>query len=408
MRILWFWLLLVQASSALAEHEPSSFVIELWAENSAVRSEIAKVIHIDSIVGDRVYSVVNYSDLKQLKRDFDANILAVEVLDGNPSEYFQPMAAVLDFPAGEEAFHTYDEMTAELRTLENRNPGLVEMFSIGKSLEGREIWALKITDESRGKPLDDRAAIAYMGTHHAREHISTEVPIIFAKDLIDMAGTDSAIKALLQSTIVYVIPMVNPDGSMFDIEGRRYHWWRKNRHRNADHTFGVDLNRNYGHGWGTGGSSTNPSSDVYMGTAPFSEPETQSIRDFFLAHRNVKIALTLHTFSELILYPWGGLHEGVGGEDEAIFKKMASDMAAMNHYRPMQSSELYIASGDTCDWLYGDLSVYCFTFELSPSSMWEGGFYPGASVIDKVYRDNLPPMLYLAHLAQNPAWVLSN
>ena len=97
----------------------------------------------------------------------------------------------------------------------------------------------------------------------------------------------------------------------------------------------------------------------------------------------------------------------MGGADEALFKKMAGDMAAMNHYEPMQSSELYIASGDTCDWLYGQLKVYCFTFELSPASMWDGGFYPGASIIDRVFDANWAPMLYLANLAENPGLALS-
>ena len=77
-------------------------------------------------------------------------------------------------------------------------------------------------------------------------------------------------------------------------------------------------------------------------------------------------------------------------------------MAAMNHYTPMQASELYIASGDTCDWLYGERKVYCFTFELSPANMSGGGFYPGAGIIDHVFDANLEPMLYLANLTDRP------
>jgi carboxypeptidase T len=118
------------------------------------------------------------------------------------------------------------------------------------------------------------------------------------------------------------------------------------------------------------------------------------------------MTLVFITFSELVLYPWGGKDEGVGGQDEAIFKKMAADIVKMNNYTPMQSSDLYIASGDTCDWLYGELSVYCLTFELSPSSMFGGGFYPGASMIERVFDDNFEPMLYLADLAEDPSRVL--
>ena len=289
--------------------------------------------------------------------------------------------------------------------LEREHPQLVSVFSIGRSILGKEIWAIKISGLSAND--EEKPGMVYMGTHHAREHVSTEMPIMLAKKLLAQYATDIGIRDLVNSTELYIIPMVNPDGAMYDIEGQRYKMWRKNRRQNNGNSYGVDLNRNYGYGWGTGGSSTSPSSDVYMGTAPFSEPETKAIRDFFLAHRNVSIALSFHTFSELILYPWGGKNEGVGGADEALFKKMAGDMAAMNHYEPMQSSELYIASGDTCDWLYGQLKVYCFTFELSPASMWDGGFYPGASIIDRVFDANWAPMLYLANLAENPGLALS-
>lgn len=406
MRFIWFIGVLVTTVSLYAHSEDeSAFIVEMSAPHKNLRSKIASIIHIDSIVSDRIYSVVNSSDLKKLQQELGDNIISVEILGDELSSYYKPMAGAIDFPVGEEAFHTYDEMSTALRDLVKNYPHLASMFSIGKSVEGREIWGIKIGEEpTADKP--ERAGIAYMGTHHAREHVSTEIPIKFAHDLLNRAALDPDIKNILKTTDIYIIPIVNPDGAMYDIEGRRYKWWRKNRHRNSDSSYGVDLNRNYGYGWGTGGSSSSPSSDIYMGNAAFSEPETKAVRDFFLAHRTIKIALSFHTFSELILYPWGGRSEGVGGVDEALFKRMADTMAAMNHYTPMQSSDLYIASGDTCDWLYGELKVYCFTFELSPSSMWDGGFYPGAGIIDSVYQDNLLPMIYLANLAHNPAKAL--
>src|SRR5690606_22812703 len=90
-----------------------------------------------------------------------------------------------------------------------------------------------------------------------------------------------------------------------------YRSWRKNRRNNGNGSYGVDLNRNYGFMWGTGGASKSPSSEVYMGTEPFSEPETSAIRDFVRSKTNTKVLLTFHTFSELILYPWGHKYEGV-------------------------------------------------------------------------------------------------
>ncbi|MCA9507472.1 MAG: zinc carboxypeptidase, partial [Myxococcales bacterium] len=328
-------------------------------------------------------------------------IITTSVLNENAVKDFSFLAATMDFPSRDEKFHTYDEMYEDLKALESEYPDLASVFSIGKSVLGKDIWGIKISGK-RSEAEELVPAIAYLGTHHAREHLSTEMPIMLAQKLLDEYHLDGNIKNLIDGNEVYIIPMVNPDGAMYDIEGGRYKSWRKNRRSNANGSYGVDLNRNYGYGWGTGGSSSNPYSEVYMGESAFSEPETQAVKEFFLAHENITIALSFHTFSELILYPWGGLYEGVGGEDEAIFKKMATDMAQMNHYDPMQSSELYIASGDTCDWLYGELNVFCFTFELSPSSIWGGGFYPGASVIDTVFDDNWEPILYLLDRAADP------
>jgi carboxypeptidase T len=146
-----------------------------------------------------------------------------------------------------------------------------------------------------------------------------------------------------------------------------------------------------------------------MGTEPFSEPETQAIRNFVGSQENAKILLSFHTFSELILYPWGHTYEPItDAKDRSVFEKMAITMAKWNQYAPQSSSDLYIASGDTVDWAYGEHRIFAFTFELSPKSMWNGGFYPGAGIIDKVFQDNLQPCLYLMDMAGNPYQVLEN
>lgn len=393
--------LLLSGSLLMAHGSDGRFIVEIKASNVEQRSEIAQMIHIDSVVDDRVFAVVSENDLSILKKS-KAPIVSLETIKTSKgvNSYYRPFVADIDFPDADTKYHTYDETVSALNDLAANNPNLAQVFSIGKSIENRDIWAIRISDDSVANP--DKKAIVYMGTHHAREHLSTEIPLMFAQNLCDNFATDTTLQSMLKDIEIYIIPIVNPDGTIYDIKGKSYKWWRKNRRTNRGGSFGVDLNRNYSFGWGTGGSSTNPSSDVYMGQAPFSEPETKAIRDFFVAHTNITIALSFHTFSELILYPWGGRNEGIGGEDEALFKKMAGDMAAMNNYTPMQSSELYIASGDTCDWLYGEKQVYCFTFELSPSSMFEGGFYPGASIIDQVFDDNLEPMMYLAGLTSDP------
>jgi carboxypeptidase T len=402
-----FFLAFLSTATSFAHEKGEIFIVEIEAKDVIERSRIAHILHIDSVVDDRIFSVINNVDLENLTKN-NVGIISIETIfdQDDIDSYYQPFISIADFPEPDARFHNFDEMTAALRALEQAHPNLVDLFSIGKSIQDRDIWAIRISDDREANP--NKKAIVYMGTHHAREHVSTEIALMFAEELLDSVATDVGIADLLKKIEIFVIPVVNPDGAEYDISSGSYKWWRKNRRRNTNGTYGVDLNRNYSYGWGTGGSSTNPGSDIYMGRSPFSEPETLALKNFFQAHRNVTIALTLHTFSELILYPWGGQYDGIGGPDEALFVKMAQAMAAMNNYRPMQSSDLYIASGDTCDYLYGELKIFCFTFELSPSSMLGGGFYPGAGILDRVFDANFEPMMYLANLAEDPRRALAD
>lgn len=321
---------------------------------------------------------------------------------------FQYQASMRDFPGKDEKFHNYAELTQALQKLATDYPDNVEMKSIGKSLEGREMWALRITQDVKSH-LGDRPAIIFMGGHHAREHVSIEMPYLLAEHLLSKAAAhDPIIEKYLSTREIHIIPSVNPDGSEYDIASGSYQMWRKNRRTNANGTRGVDLNRNYGYKWGTGGSSTDGSSDVYMGPAPFSEPETQAIKKYVEETKNINILLSFHTFSELILYPWGHTHSKITEpNDLKVHETMARKMATWNGYTPEQSSDLYIASGDTTDWSYGTLKIISFTFELDPKSMFQGGFYPGQSVIPTVFNKNLQPCLYLIDLADDPYRVLT-
>lgn len=395
--ILGFLIVLIASSARANTH----YFVQLKARNALERSQMAQLFHIDQVIEESVYSVVNAHDYELIKKRFGSKLITSH-------SYTYPTSVqkgdVVDFPRKDSKYHTYDEMLAELRILARDYADITELFSIGKSLEGRELWALKITTNKETNAFIP--ATVFLGAHHAREHLSTEVPLLFAKEFLAQTKTNAEIRALISLQDLYIIPMVNPDGAMYDITGQRYKSWRKNRAHNNNGSYGVDLNRNYSYGWGTGGSSRSPNSDVYMGPEAFSEPETQAVRDFVMSKPNIRTLLSFHTFSELVLYPWGGQESGVGGEDQQVFEKMAQKMAGMNGYTPMQASDLYIASGDTCDWAYGELGIFCFTFELSPKSMWSGGFYPGANMIDTAFRANYAPALELVKWAADPYSVL--
>jgi carboxypeptidase T len=396
---------------ATQTHENEMRFVQISAKTKEERSKIANLgISIEAVRTGSVWGFAHPQGI-QKARQAGLEILGnfdIEVARGGHENLF-------GFPPEDDRFHTYEELTQELQNLQKQNPSLTAVQSIGKSIEGRDIWAFHIntSPEDLKNAKSNKPGIIFMGNHHAREHVSLEIPLMLIQHLLKNQQ-DAALKPLLESRDIWIIPMVNPDGAEFDISSNRYKWWRKNRRDNKDGTFGVDLNRNYGYKWGTGGSDTDTSSDIYMGTAPFSEPETQAIKNFVTSQKNnTKVLLSFHTFSELILYPWGHTYEKIqkknpqGVSDYEVYEKMAKTMAGWNHYTPEQASDLYIASGDTTDWAYGELGIFSFTFELSPSSMWSGGFYPGAKVLDRVFQDNLRPCLYLIEKADNPYRVMN-
>ncbi|MCO5143389.1 MAG: M14 family metallopeptidase [Oligoflexia bacterium] len=377
--------------------EPNLYWASITAETKEKRTELVNQgFSIETIVEDTSYGFANQEILDSLKlQGFDVKA------EFPAAEFIRPQ----DFPNNDSVYHNYAELTDELRKLVAQYPKLAHMDTIGKTLEGREMWVVRInpnvdsTFEQSGTP-----GIVFMGGHHAREHLSVEIPLLMLTHLLKNYNVDQTITNLINTRDIYFIPQVNADGSEYDIESGSYRHWRKNRKQNDARCFGVDLNRNYSFQWGTGGSSTNPCSDVFMGAAPFSEPETQAIKLFVETRPNLKILLSFHTFSELILYPWGHKYDSISdARDLGAYEKMATTMARWNKYTPQQASDLYIASGDTTDWSYGTLGIFSFTFELSPRNMWGGGgFYPGPGAIQTTFNANLKPVLYLIDLADDP------
>ncbi|RCV63101.1 Murein tripeptide amidase MpaA [Methanophagales archaeon] len=307
------------------------------------------------------------------------------------------------------AYHSYSSLKTALKTLVDHYPNISRVYDIGDSWEktvgiaDRDLWAIKISDNVTNEE-DDEPDILFMGGLHAREWISVEVPFYLAMYLLDLYGTDQKVKQLVDSREIWIVPLVNPDGLEYSRTYDRN--WRKNRRDNGDGTFGVDPNRNFGYNWGRAGSSGDPKSIIYRGVAPFSEPETQAIRDFVATHE-FYASISYHSYSQLVLYPWGYTRDAA--PHKAQLSKMAEDMAnairdvhGMN-YTPKQASDLYRASGDSDDWLYGVYNIAAFTVELRPKTLYDLGGKPFELPADQIIptcEENLPAALYL--IAQSP------
>ena len=180
-------------------------------------------------------------------------------------------AAAPDFPDSMSGYHNYPEMVGEIRQAEVDFPDIVQVSSIGKSYQGRDIWIVKVSDQVADD--EDEPEVLIDALHHAREHMTTEQALAALRWLTRDYGNDQEITDLVDSREIFIIVALNPDGMQYDLTGDPFRAWRKNRQPNAGPSVGTDLNRNYGYRWGCcGGSSGKPSNLEYRGTRPFSAP----------------------------------------------------------------------------------------------------------------------------------------
>ena len=314
-----------------------------------------------------------------------------------------------EFPAGFSGYHTYAEVASAAKAVETAHPAIAKRFSLGKSYQGREIWAMKISDNVGTDEAEPE--ILYEGGHHADEHMGVELALRVMRWLTDGYGTTTRIRNIVNTREIWIIFLANPDGAEHDISGGKFHHWRKNRQPTPGTPYtGTDLNRNYGYRWGGGGrTSSNPQAITYRGTNAFSTPEARAVRDFLASRviggrQQIRVAVSFHESGRLVMWPYGYTYTDIPIDmtraDHLALKAIGKKMAASNGYRPIQASSLYITSGTTRDFLYGMYRIYSYTFELSVTD------YPDDSRIASETSRNKEAVLYLAERAWCPLSVL--
>ncbi|MBN2055178.1 hypothetical protein JW905_09665 [bacterium] len=173
-------------------------------------------------------------------------------------------------------YHSYAEVTADLQALAANHPDICAIGSAGQSIQGREQWIVKISDNVTVNEAEP--GVRFDGNIHGDEKISQEVAYLFAESLVEDYGTDPTITGIVDHLEIWIMPCVNPDGMTM---GTRY---------NAN---GVDCNRDYGIQWnGDGGSSS-----------PFSQQETRNMAEYILARPYV-MSMTYHSGTELFIWSW--------------------------------------------------------------------------------------------------------
>ena len=321
------------------------------------------------------------------QQGFDIKVLEKDLL----AKYNRNVAATKDM--GD--YHSYQEMYDEMVQINNNHPAITNLSSIGQSIQGREIWAMKVSDNPTQEEADE-PDLLYMANMHAREVITPEIMLYFLNYLVDNYGTNPEITDLVNNREFWIIPTQNPDGHVYceTVDPM----WRKNRRNNGDGTYGVDLNRNYGYMWGYDdyGSNPNTSSSTYRGTGPFSEPESQVIRDLCISH-NFVFCLSYHSYSNLWLFPWSYVAQNTPHHE--IFMELANNCVAYNGYIPgnYAMGTIYRVNGDVDDYMYGEQTEKNMIFGFTPEVGNE--FWPPENEIQTLCEENLEPNLYMARIA---------
>ncbi|MFJ7075064.1 M14 family metallopeptidase [Streptomyces sp. NPDC098781] len=308
-----------------------------------------------------------------------------------------------DFPSGDSRYHNYAEMTSEINSLVSANSSIASQRVIGTSYQGRNIVAIKISDNVG----TDEAEPEVLFTHHqhAREHLTVEMALYLLRELTSDYGSDSRVTSMVNNREIWIVPDLNPDGGEYDIATGSYRSWRKNRQPNSGSSaVGTDLNRNWNYRWGCcGGSSGSTSSETYRGASAESAPEVKVVANFVRSRvvggkQQIKAGIDFHTYSELVLWPFGYTYSdtttGMTADDRNAFAAVGQKMAASNDYTAEQASDLYITDGSIDDWLWGNQKIFSYTFEMYPRSG-GGGFYPPDEVIERETSRNRDAVLQL-------------
>ena len=266
-------------------------------------------------------------------------------------------------------------MTAILHNLSSQYPDIMSLESYGTTYEGRELWLVKISDHV---DLEEKEpGVLLMGAHHGNELPSYEALLFFIQYVLENYTTNDRVRTVVDTTQIFVFPMVNPDGVEYSLTTQE---WRKNREPNYDSagtiiSYGVDLNRNYGFHWdrlelfpNLYGARwvTSPDSWNYRGEAAFSEKETTAVKTFVEQHL-INISISYHSYGEFLTYPW--TDNSGRTPDEEQFVSVGEGICHINQYELYGTQNTLIPRpggtlGTSENWLYGTQGILSYTLEL--------------------------------------------
>jgi hypothetical protein len=373
-------------------------------------------------------------DYQELIRKIDFKYTKIEIAGVSPKEWYELVVPEEDYSVVVSSglrheitiedlevqkellrgqYRSLDSVNLYLRNLAQTYSNLCVLESLGTSYENRKIYGVKISDNPQLNEEELEPGVFICGLHHAREWATIEVCLFFVDSILRAYSTVPGIQNLINNHEIWVFPVVNPDGYVYDYPQRRS--WRKNRQPFGG-AIGTDINRNYlgacdtnRYGfWGalaSGAQSSHyPSSETFMGAFGTSSPEIRAVTEFFRTH-NINVSLSFHSYSELVLWPWGFLN--IPTPDNALYTRVGTTMASLINklnggtYTPGQIPSLYLVSSGSDDWIYGYNKFVkgnpCLAYTIEVGTQ----FYQPTSQLDNICRENFKAIYYLANFSDS-------
>ncbi|XP_051979127.1 carboxypeptidase A5 [Xyrauchen texanus] len=296
-------------------------------------------------------------------------------------------------------YHDLNTIYSFMDMLVAENSDLVSKIVIGQSYEGRPLNVLRFSTGANhpGMWLDTGI--------HSREWVTQASGVWFAKKIVTDYGRDPALTDILNNYDIYLEIVTNPDG--YQHTQTKDRMWRKTRKPNPGSScVGVDPNRNWDAGFGGAGSSSSPCTETYRGPSAHSEPEVKAIVDFVKSHGNLKSFVSIHSYSQMLLYPYGYTHTPAKDQAELheLARKAITELQSLYNTRYTYGSiitTIYQASGGTIDWTYEQGIKYSYTFELRDTGRY-GFILPANQIVPTAEETWLALMAIMEHTKNNP------
>jgi hypothetical protein len=347
-------------------------LLALTLVSGAVWAQDAYIVRFDLNEGMKSFLRANQFDVTGV--NYKTNEIEALVTEEEYAQISSQKSAVMKFAfpqnlsaAPDDEYKNPDEITDFVNDIHAKYPDITTVKVIGKTLEGREILAIKISDN----PTEDEKepAILVNAMHHAREVMTPEVTTDMVEYLVSNYGQKTEVTNWVNSTEIWVVPMFNLDGN--NKMWTENSMWRKNTRGG----YGVDINRNYPTGWNScNGSSSYQSAQDYRGTSPASEPETQAMMNLVGSIKPV-FNISYHSYSEIVIYPFG-CRPRKTPTTQAV-EQIGAEIGMKLDYKPGTAWELlYNADGGDIDWMYTEHQVIPFVIEVNSSNQ---GFHPDYS-----------------------------